>query len=433
MAWSPDSRILATASEDLAARLWDTEGGLLAELTGHTEQIWAIAWLLDGRRVVTGGADRTVRVWDIGTGECSIVARTLSPVLALQVDADGQVVRVADDGTATARQPVPYIFDACNLVAGASAPPRFAPSEILTNSPQHLEPPEPLKPPGPPEPTARPTVSPPPQRPSALVPTVTLASLLAASGLKSQELGGAHVLRFAAERTAPLEILARELPGGLLGLYLGLPEVRRKKDRAYRNLLEASFQACYTKAFLQDSGALVLAAEVPLATLGPESFAGICTGLAAVGDASRDDLTSERGLAPQLATAAFAQSCRIDLSPERDTDSVEAMLTGAGWPSRRVGSGVVTTINLMGNDLNCLVRPLPTCLSFIVGLGGIRPGGEQKLGRLLALNRTDVAKVGLDPDGDVVLLYEVPALYDGLLDHLVSQFTPLLLGAMLAR
>jgi hypothetical protein len=67
-------------------------------------------------------------------------------------------------------------------------------------------------------------------------------------------------------------------------------------------------------------------------------------------------------------------------------------------------------------------------------LGGVRPKSEDKLGQLLTLNRTaDVAKCGLDSDGDVALLYEVPALYDGLLDHLVSQFTPLLMGAILAR
>jgi hypothetical protein len=262
----------------------------------------------------------------------------------------------------------------------------------------------------------------------------TLASLLTASGLKFREEGGAPVLRFSATRTERVELQVREFAGGLLGLYAALPPVRRHKDQAYRSLLEASFQASYAKAFRHDSGALVLAAEVPLAALSPESFTGLCTGLAALGDVNKDDLTAA-GLKRPLYLCSLHLGQHLSLDQELETERLSAFLREAGLPIRERGPGHMTTrLTLLGQGLDCIVRVLPTCLSFILVLGGVRPQAEEKLGRLLTLNRSaDVAKCGLNSDGDVALLYEVPALYEGLLDHLVSQFTPLLMGAVLSK
>jgi WD40 repeat protein len=122
MAWSPDSRMLATASWDRVARLWDTHGEQVAELTGHAEDVWALAWLPDGTGLVSGGADGVIRVWDAATRECRAVAHVLAPVSALQFDGDGRMVRAADRGEATAGQPVPYVFELCNAEAGREAP-----------------------------------------------------------------------------------------------------------------------------------------------------------------------------------------------------------------------------------------------------------------------------------------------------------------------
>jgi WD40 repeat protein len=64
MAFSPDGRLLATASDDSTARLWDpATGEHLRTLTGHHSAVWGVAFSLDGRLLATASEDKTARVW----------------------------------------------------------------------------------------------------------------------------------------------------------------------------------------------------------------------------------------------------------------------------------------------------------------------------------------------------------------------------------
>jgi WD40 repeat protein len=69
VAFSPDSRLLATTSTDYSVRLWDPLTGrpVGSPLLGHTGAVYAVAFSPNGRLLATTSADYSVRLWDPGT------------------------------------------------------------------------------------------------------------------------------------------------------------------------------------------------------------------------------------------------------------------------------------------------------------------------------------------------------------------------------
>jgi WD40 repeat protein len=63
--FSKDGRLIATASYDGAAQLWDAKSGRrIAILSGHEDQIWSANLSPDGSRLVTASLDNSARIWD---------------------------------------------------------------------------------------------------------------------------------------------------------------------------------------------------------------------------------------------------------------------------------------------------------------------------------------------------------------------------------
>jgi WD40 repeat protein len=93
IAFSPDGKILASASKDQTVKLWETASGRQLFTLTQPDEVWAVAFSPDGKTLATGGRDNTVRLWDARAG---VELRTLrgheGPVHAVAFSPDGKTL-----------------------------------------------------------------------------------------------------------------------------------------------------------------------------------------------------------------------------------------------------------------------------------------------------------------------------------------------------
>ena len=102
VAFSPDSKILASGSLDHTVRLWDVQTGQqLKVLPGHTDWVYSVAFSPNGRILASAGTDRIVHLWDVTSGQSFKVLSGHSNVIRLiAFSPDGRLLASCSmDGT----------------------------------------------------------------------------------------------------------------------------------------------------------------------------------------------------------------------------------------------------------------------------------------------------------------------------------------------
>ncbi|NEU84179.1 caspase family protein, partial [Nostoc sp. UIC 10630] len=63
VAFSPDGKMIASASWDKTVKLWRTDGSLIHTFIGHKEKVNSVAFSPDGKMIASASWDKTVKLW----------------------------------------------------------------------------------------------------------------------------------------------------------------------------------------------------------------------------------------------------------------------------------------------------------------------------------------------------------------------------------
>ncbi|PQE19375.1 vegetative incompatibility HET-E-1 protein [Rutstroemia sp. NJR-2017a BBW] len=112
VAFSPNSKLLASASNDETVKVWDITGTGQQTLEGHIGWVNSVTFSPDSKLLASASNDKTVKVWDITTGilqqtlegHSSVISIAFSPDSKLIAWASNEIVKVWDAATGTVQQ-----------------------------------------------------------------------------------------------------------------------------------------------------------------------------------------------------------------------------------------------------------------------------------------------------------------------------------------
>ncbi len=97
VAYSPDGKLLATASKDRTVKLWGAGSGKeVRALKGHAGDVYSSAFSPDGKVLASASADKTIRLWDVASAkELHVLRGHSGDIYGLAFSPDGRVLASA--------------------------------------------------------------------------------------------------------------------------------------------------------------------------------------------------------------------------------------------------------------------------------------------------------------------------------------------------
>src|SRR5688572_25696280 len=110
-AFSPDSRYLATGSQDNSIILWNIENGRqIRVFNRHSEAVQSLFFSPDGSRILSSSSDNTAKVFDVLTGKQLAAIKLPDGYLQLAFySPDGKKIILYDDRDGV------FVYDAVTL------------------------------------------------------------------------------------------------------------------------------------------------------------------------------------------------------------------------------------------------------------------------------------------------------------------------------
>lgn len=96
MVFSPDNKMIVTASAAGTARIWSSAGRLMGQLSGHSDEVSGVAFAPDGNSLLTWSRDGTAKRWSTSGNLLATMSGHRAPILAAEFSSNSDAVLTRD-------------------------------------------------------------------------------------------------------------------------------------------------------------------------------------------------------------------------------------------------------------------------------------------------------------------------------------------------